>query len=342
MAKVLGSTLSATPEVESSQMATVRELWSTSQAIAATCFVLLVTLAGAALMAGQAMPGGITPRELAAGVVWAFISANISLSLIGYLVTFANGLSRAFLTGASQAIDPARVARVIVDRILLSVATRGVFIALVALVAVVLAVCVGFTYVMRLALTMCVIAVAPITLMFHALPMTSGIARLWWRALAGLLAVQVCQSFVLATAFRVLVASDGDDTHPPFFPDDDSALLELLLIICLLFILVRIPGLGGAPRLAGRATASAPHQHDQELRALPRHGQAPQPRLRRQDAETTEFTGAEAAAEKPDAACRAASAAGRPTAVGRNAAAQADAAARCRTTEPALWPGAAS
>ncbi|MDX6738149.1 conjugal transfer protein TrbL family protein [Actinocorallia sp. A-T 12471] len=240
--EVLGSTLFATPEIESSQMATVRELWSTSQAIAATWFVLLVTLAGVTLMTGQTMPGGVSPRELATGVVWAFISANTSLALIGYLVTFANGLSQAFLSGAREDIDPPRVARTVVDGILSSVASQGVFIALVALVAVVLAVCVGFSYVMRLALTMCVIAIAPVALMFHALPMTSGIARLWWRALVGLLAVQVCQAFVLAMAFRVLVGSDGDDVHTPLFPDDDSALLELLLIICLLFILVRIPG----------------------------------------------------------------------------------------------------
>ncbi len=50
------------------------------------------------------------------------------------------------------------------------------------------------TYVVRVALTIVLIAGAPLALMFHALPQTEGIAYWWWKAFGGCLAIQVGQS----------------------------------------------------------------------------------------------------------------------------------------------------
>lgn len=237
---LLSSTVLVTPELGSVEMSRAQELWGISRVIANTCFILLVTAAGVLLMSGQTMPGGdLSPQELLPRVIWGFLAANLSLPVIGYGISFANGLSTAFLQSGEQRIDPRVVTEAITTTVLASLATNGVFFALISLVVLVLAVCVAFTYVMRLALTMVLIAAAPIALMFHVLPLTDGLARLWWRGITGVLAIQVCQSLVLVTSFHLLFTD-----HSTMFmsPSSKSDLIDLLLAICLLYVLVRVPG----------------------------------------------------------------------------------------------------
>ncbi|NRQ30656.1 hypothetical protein HII36_02210 [Nonomuraea sp. NN258] len=239
--EMLGSTVLATPELSSPEMARAKQLWELSRTIANTCFVLLVTAAGVMLMVGQALPGEASARQLLPRLVWAFLAANLSLIAIEHAIVLANGLSQAFLSEGASRIDPASVFDAIKKAVLAGIATRGVFFAIVALVVVVLAVGVMFTYVVRLALTMVVIAAAPLALIFHALPMTDGLARLWWRAITGLLAIQMCQSLVLVTALQLLFSpSPGDDDS--FWVPTSADMTDLLMAICLLFVLLKIPG----------------------------------------------------------------------------------------------------
>jgi len=104
-----------------------------------------------------------------------------------------------------------------------------------------LALIVAFIYVARLAITMVLIAAAPLALMFHALPMTDGIARLWWRGITGMLAIQVCQSLVLVSALQVLFADTKDEGPFHGVPTTKQDLIDVLLVICLLWVMIRIP-----------------------------------------------------------------------------------------------------
>lgn len=67
---------------------------------------------------------------------------------------------------------------------------------------------------------------------------SDGLARLWWRALAGVLAIQVAQALVFATAMRVFFTSDQADL---FGVRSLKGIFDQLLVICLLYILARIP-----------------------------------------------------------------------------------------------------
>ncbi|MGH3388865.1 MAG: hypothetical protein ACRDOO_08300 [Actinomadura sp.] len=242
--KLLGSTVLATPEMNSAEMSRVRELWGTSQTIANTCFVLLISLAGVTLMAGTSLPRETGIKDLLPRVVFGFLVANLSQTLIGYAITFANGLARAFLEASDRRIDPGQAADVLARGVELSVNTGGAFMVLLALITVVLAVCVAFIYVVRLAATMVLIAGAPIALIFHALPYTEGLALLWWRAITGLLAIQICQSLVFATALELLFAQDppgGETGNFHGIPTTKHDAIDLLMMMCLLWILIRIP-----------------------------------------------------------------------------------------------------
>ncbi|SDL64014.1 hypothetical protein [Nonomuraea jiangxiensis] len=239
--EMLGSTVLATPELDSPEMARAKQLWELSRTIANTCFVLLVTVAGVMLMVGQALPGGTSARELLPRLVWAFLAANLSLIAIKYAITLANGLSQAFLADGADRIDPELVFDAIKKAVLAGIVLKGVFFAIVALVVVILAVGVLFTYIVRIALTMVVIVAAPLALILHALPMTEGIARLWWRAFAGLLAIQMCQSLVLVTALQLLFSANPADDDSFWIPST-ADMTDLLMAICLLFVLLKIPG----------------------------------------------------------------------------------------------------
>ncbi|PZG23639.1 hypothetical protein C1I98_36165 [Spongiactinospora gelatinilytica] len=263
---MLGTSVLATPELTAPEMARVKQLWDVSRTIANTSFVLLVTAAGVLLMTGQTLPGQTSPRELLPRLVWAFLAANLSLTAIGHAISLANGLSQAFLADGAGRLDPESVFKVMGGTILAGIATEGVFFAIVALAVVILAVGVVFTYVVRLALTMVLIAAAPLALIFHALPMTDGLARLWWRAITGLLAIQVCQSLVLVTALHLLFSDNPAPNAAAFWIPTTADLMDLLMAVCLLFVLLKIPGWvartiwqAGKPRMLTRLAVSYAH-----------------------------------------------------------------------------------
>ncbi|MFD0854879.1 hypothetical protein ACFQ07_21745, partial [Actinomadura adrarensis] len=241
--ELVRSTVMGTPQIDAPEMARARSLWGTSQTIANTCYVLLITLGGMLLMTGQSLPGSeLTPGQLAARLVGAFLASNLSLVLIGYAIVFANGLATAFLVSGENKIDP----KVLADRVARHISTLMspdyAFATLLALAVVVLALCLGFIYIIRIAITMVLIAAAPIALMFHALPLTDGIARLWWRGITGVLAIQVAQSLVLATAYELLFSKNPDqDGGSVLGLPSRIALLDLLLAIALLWVMIRVP-----------------------------------------------------------------------------------------------------
>ncbi|MGH8882333.1 MAG: hypothetical protein ACRD0P_34135, partial [Stackebrandtia sp.] len=190
----LADTQLGTPEIGSPEMAQAEQIWSTSQTIANACFVLLVTLAGVLLMAGETFGGQASAREVVPRLVLAFVAVNTSLIILGYGIQFANGLARAILMAGGDRIDTDQAGRVLAEGVESSINTGGAFLTMVVLVVVVMAVVLAFIYIVRLAIIMVLIGLAPVALMFHALPLTDGLARLWWRGITGALAIQVCQS----------------------------------------------------------------------------------------------------------------------------------------------------
>jgi hypothetical protein len=102
----------------------------------------------------------------------------------------------------------------------------------------VLALVLALIYVIRIMLLTLLAAAAPLALACHALPHTEGLARLWWRAFAGVLAIQVAQALVMITTLRVFFS---DDRSVLFGANPIQAFRDLLLLVCLLYILIRIP-----------------------------------------------------------------------------------------------------
>jgi len=113
----------------------------------------------------------------------------------------------------------------------------GIWIIFIGIVLAGMLVALLITYVVRVALTIILIAGAPLALMFHALPQTEGIAYWWWKAYGGCLAIQLGQSLTLITSIKVFLAPGGFTVFGPTM----SGLVNLLVALALMYILFKIP-----------------------------------------------------------------------------------------------------
>ena len=230
---LLGHTLLATPNVTAQSR--VGQLWQMSEGIADAFLVLFVLVGGAIVMGHETIQTRTAIKDVLPRIVVAAVAVNASLSVAGLLISTADSLSQAVL---GQGVDPSQAAVVLRQLVLGSLADGGIFVVLLGGVVAVLAIVVLATYVCRLALVILLIVAAPICLVCHALPQTESLAKLWWRAFVGTLAVQVAQSLVLVTALRVFLASGGASN---LGIASTGGLVDLLVSACLCWVLVKIP-----------------------------------------------------------------------------------------------------
>lgn len=230
--KLLGQTLLTTPSL--STLPRVGQLWGNSRDIAVAVYVLITLVAGIVVMAHETVQTRYGIKEILPRLVTAFVTANLSLLVAGQAIAFANAISGAVL---APGVGSKAAASTLTALVLNAVAGSNIFLIFIglALAAILLALLVG--YVIRVALTVILIAGAPLALMCHALPQTEAVARWWWRAFAGVLAIQLCQSLTLVTALSVFLTPGGFTIFGP----TPSGLVDLIVTTALLYILFKIP-----------------------------------------------------------------------------------------------------
>jgi hypothetical protein len=230
---LLGQTVLTTPPVTESTE--VRDLWSVSRRLVGIVLVLFVVIGGAIVMGHETLQTRYAAKDIAPRVMVGVVAANASLAIAGQAIAVANGLARAFL---GDGLTPAEATTRMKTLVETPLQNGGMFLILLGLVAAGLTLVLLVVYVARVALVVLLVAAAPLALAGHVLPQTDGAARLWWRAFAACLAVQVAQALVLVAALRV------------FFGTGDSAVLGLtstgglvnvVVVICLLWVMIRIP-----------------------------------------------------------------------------------------------------
>ena len=230
---VMGHTLLATPNVTAQSR--VGQLWRMTAGMADAFLVLFVLVGGAIVMSHETLQTRTAIKDVLPRIVVAAIAVNASLGVAGLAISTADSISESLL---GQGVDPTQAAVVLRQLVLGSLASGGIFLVLIGAVVAVLAVVLLATYVIRLALVILLVVAAPLALVCHALPQTEGLARLWWRAFAGTLLIQVAQSLVLITALRIFLASGGPAN---LGIASTGGLVDLLVSACLCWVLVKIP-----------------------------------------------------------------------------------------------------
>ncbi|WP_431884152.1 conjugal transfer protein TrbL family protein [Micromonospora gifhornensis] len=236
---LITSVLLTTPKVTGLpqvQALTGRSVW-----IVDTGFVLAFVAAGVLVMvAGGGEQSRYTVKDLLPRLVVGFTAAHFSQLACDQLIDFANALTAAVSDGGYDG-DGAFTA----IRTHLSAAhdrTVPLLFLVLALIITVLVVTAAFQLIGRFVALLVMTAIAPLALACHALPATDSLARLWWRAYTGCLAIPVAQAFFLTAGEQTLL--DPTTMLPVFgLPADPGGTLNLLVVVVLLWTTVKIPGL---------------------------------------------------------------------------------------------------
>ena len=238
---LLRSTAFTNPDV--TELPQVAAVSGQSLIVVNTCYVLAITVAGFTVMTRETLQVRYGVQELAPRLLVGFIGANFATPLCREIITLANALTRA-LTGDDLRGEAAfgQMRAHIVG------ATARPENALLAVILVLfiagLAVMLLITWIVRIAVLIVLVGIAPVALACHGLPFTDPAAKLWWRSLLGCLAVPMLQAIVLFTALKVLLTPSANLTTLglPGLGDPNS-IMNLFVVLCLLWTVVKIPGL---------------------------------------------------------------------------------------------------
>lgn len=235
--RFVGSTLLSTPTLD--QLPRIGEIWEQSRLFMVAVYSLLVLVAGIVVMSHGSVQSHYSVREIAPRIVIGFLAANLSLFLGDQAIRFANAASVAVL---GDSLDPQTsgqaISELFVAMVARSLLDGGMFAGFLSLVLTILLVGLLIGYVVRVALTVLLLAGAPLALMCHGLPQTEGVAQWFWRAGAGVLGIQIGQSLALICALKVFLQPGG---FTFFGMPSPSGFINLIVLIALVWILVKIP-----------------------------------------------------------------------------------------------------
>ncbi|MBQ1052116.1 hypothetical protein KBX50_27125 [Micromonospora sp. C51] len=227
--------VTALPQV---QALTGRSIW-----IVDTVFVLVFVAAGVMVMvSGGNEQSRYTVKDLAPRLVVGFVTAHVSQLLCGQLITVANALTGAVSEGTYDGDSAFAAVRRHVDAG--RDATASLLFLILVLVITVLIVMTAFQLIGRFIALLVMTAIAPLALACHAVPALEGIARMWWRAYGGCLAIPTAQAFTLTAGQWMLL----DEAHllPVLgLSVEPGGVLNLFIVIVLLWTTVKIPALVG-------------------------------------------------------------------------------------------------
>jgi hypothetical protein len=228
---LLSKTLLTTPTPDS--LPRIGQLWTNSWQILLASYAVLVLIAGMVVMAYESLQTQYSIKEIAPRIVVGFLAGAMSLWMASTAIEIANAFAQAVMGDGLDAASTGETLR----NLVLGAVNGGIFVLFVGVFVAGVLLVLLVTYIVRVALTVVLVAGAPLALMFHALPQTEGIARWWWKAFGGCLAIQVVQSLTLITAMKVFLAPGG---FTPFGATI-SGLVNLLVALALFYILIKIP-----------------------------------------------------------------------------------------------------
>lgn len=245
---LVGRTSMTTPDLASNPQ--ISQLWEITRWVANSLFILFVIVGGIVIASHETLQTRVTLKETLPRIVVGFIAINASLSLIGMAISFVNGIATGILAGDSAN----GISTGVKDEIHRQLEEGGIFMILIALAALVLAVVLLALYVLRLTITIVLVVAGPLALVCHASPYTEGVAKLWWRGLFGVLAIQILQAVTLIVFVKVFFVQGPGATD---LLGVSGGLMNMVISIVLLFILIKIPswvlqqvGLGGRSTVA--------------------------------------------------------------------------------------------
>lgn len=233
--EALGSTLLATPNVAANPE--LVELWTASLGTTIAAYVLFVLVGGVLVMGHETVQTRHALKQIAPRLVIGMVAAVSSLTVMSQTIALANAGSVAIM---GSGVNSKGIAQQLANAVIRRFATGDTtYLLVLELLLLVLMFGVLVGYVLRVALIYILAVSAPVALACHGLPVTDGVARLWWRGYFGCLAMQLAQSTTFIVGLRLFFAEDN--TVAGFGFPRASNLGNLLAGLCLFWILWKIP-----------------------------------------------------------------------------------------------------
>ena len=236
---LLGGGLFVTPDVTG--LPQVTAITDRSVMVVNVCFVLAVITAGVTVMTHKTVQIRYGIGEVAPRLVFGWIASNFAIPLCQGLIELANALTQALTgdgitsTGSFEQLQRV-VAAALTD-------TSNAF--LLVVMGLIIAVLTGMlmvVWLVRLGVLIVWVGVAPIALACHATPYTDGAAKLWWRTGLGTLGTVVLQALAMHAALSIFLNPNAN--LPALgLPHDPTGVINLFIVCCLLWVVVKIPGM---------------------------------------------------------------------------------------------------
>ncbi|GGO99346.1 hypothetical protein [Wenjunlia tyrosinilytica] len=231
----LADTLLATPDV--TRHADIKRLWSAMLAITAGVYGLFVTAGGITVMGYETVQTRYAVKQIAPRLLVGMVAAAASLTVMGKAIGLSNALAHAIMATGMADAGQGMVERVLPFALFGAPGLKLYLLLLaVVMIALVLAVLIGFL--VRVAVMALLAVCAPLALACHAHPLTDPVARLWWRALAGCLIIQIAQSMTFVLALKLFFAPGATALGVP----KSDQLGTMLAGVALFWVLFKIPG----------------------------------------------------------------------------------------------------
>ncbi|MGW3956989.1 hypothetical protein ACWEKM_40245 [Streptomyces sp. NPDC004752] len=231
----LADTLLATPDV--TRHADIKRLWTAMLGITAGIYVLFVTAGGITVMGYETVQTRYALQQIAPRLLVGMVAAATSLTVMGKAIGLSNALAHAIM-----ATDLSDAGQGMVERVLpfalFGAPGLKLYLLILAIVMIVLVLAVLTGFLVRVAVMALLAVAAPLMLACHAHPLTDPVARLWWRALAGCMVIQVAQSMTFVLALKLFFAPGATTLGIP----KSDQLGTMLAGVALFWVLFKIPG----------------------------------------------------------------------------------------------------
>ncbi|WP_431947896.1 hypothetical protein [Actinacidiphila sp. bgisy167] len=234
--EALGSTVLSTPDVAAN--AELVKLWTAALGATGAAYVLFVLAGGVTVMGYESVQTRYALKQIAPRLLLGMVGSAGSLMVMSKSIALANAGSVAIM---GRGVDSKGVAQQLANAVTRRFVTGDqTYLLVLQLLLLVLMFGVLIGYVLRVALIYVLAVAAPPALACYSLPAADGVARLWWRAFLGCLAMQLAQSTTFIVGLRLFFAP-GNTMDGLGLPRT-SRLGNLLAGLCLFWILWKIPG----------------------------------------------------------------------------------------------------
>lgn len=219
----------------------------TSLGIVNACYVLAILAVAIMIMGRDTIQSRFGPSELIPRLVIGLIAANFGLPICSTIIDLANALTTAL---TSQSITSPRSMQLLRSTTTASLSTTtgvsgaGFLLLLIGLLIAVLVALLMIQWIMRCGLLIVLAGIAPVALALHGTPQTEGAAKLWWRAMLGTTGTVVIQAVALHTTLTIFLSPDANlPVLGLIVIPDAGATMNLLIVACMLFGILKVPGL---------------------------------------------------------------------------------------------------